>query len=170
MAKEKTDDPGSGAEEVQVTVDVVPGRVRVTLRKLLAERRVRVGLASAGLIAALAIAAIVVSSSGRGRAPEPGALARQFGLRTDCTRRTVTSPDGAYARIDLDRFGSCGTFGYQVTLVLHRVHGAWARDFEASSWTCPVKRLPRSVAIELELCSSASVSSRPAAPPPRGVL
>jgi hypothetical protein len=173
MAKERRNDDESGAGEVQITIDVVPGRSRAALRKLLADRRARTGLVRGGLVAAIAAGAIAValSSGGRtGSAPDSGALATQFGLRSSCTRRTAASPDGAYARIDVDRSGPCGTFGYQVTLVLHRVHGTWVRDFEAATWRCPVKRIPQSVAIALRLCSPTSVSSRPAASPPRGVL
>jgi hypothetical protein len=157
MAKEETPDDGSGLGEVQITVVVVRGRVRATLTKFLAGKRVRAGLVAGGLIAAVAAGAIIaLSSSSRHASPPLGsdALATQFGLRSNCSRRTVVLPDGAYARIDLDHAGPCGTFGNQVTLVLHRLHGVWMREFEASRWTCPISRLPQPVAIELQLCRS----------------
>ena len=44
MAKEETPDDRSGLEEVQITVVVVPGRIRATLTRLLARARVRAGL------------------------------------------------------------------------------------------------------------------------------
>jgi hypothetical protein len=157
MAKEEIPDEGSGLGEVQITIVVVPGRVRATLTKFLAGARVRAGLVSGGVIVAVAAVVIIAVSSSSGRAGRPlgpDALATQFGLRLNCSRRTVVSPDGAYARIDLDHAGPCGTFGNQVTLVLHRLHGVWVREFEASRWTCPVRRLPQPVAIELQLCRS----------------
>jgi hypothetical protein len=164
MAKEETLDDGSGLEEVQVTIVVVPGRVRATLAKLVASARVRAGLVCVAVIAAVVagaiIAALSLASGGRaGRPLGSGALARQFGLRLNCSRRTVVSADGAYARIDLDHAGPCGTFGNQVTLVLHRLHGVWVRELEASSWRCPVRGVPQAVAIELQLCSSNRVAS-----------
>jgi hypothetical protein len=159
MATKETPDDGLWLGEVQITVVVVPGRVRAKLTKLLAGARLRAGLACIGLTAAVAAGAIIAvsSSSGRaGRPPDSDALATQFGLRSNCARLTVASPDGAYARIDLDRAGPCGMFGNQVTLILHRLHGVWVREFEASSWTCPTSRLPHHVAIELHLCGATS--------------
>lgn len=157
MAKKETPDDGSGLGEVQITIVVVPGRIRAALTKFLGSTRVRAGLVAGGLIVAVAAGAIIAFSPNSGRAGRPlasEALATQFGLRLNCSRRTVVSPDGAYARIDLDHAGPCGTFGNQVTLVLHRLHGVWVREFEASRWTCPVKPLPQLVAIELQLCLS----------------
>jgi hypothetical protein len=161
MEKEETPDEGSGLR-VQITLVVVPGRVRAAFTSLLAGARVRAELVSGGLIAAIAAGAgiAVASSSGlTGRPHDPNALASQFGLRSNCTRRTVVSPDGAYARIDLDHAGPCGTFGNQVTLILHRRHGLWVRDFEASNWRCPISRLAESVALELQLCRSNRVAT-----------
>jgi hypothetical protein len=181
MAKKGTPEDGSGPEEVRVTVVVEQGRLRAMLTKLRARTPVRVGLASGGIIAAVVAGAIVVASSSTGH--EPGSsgsyspwptdsdrLATQFGLRLNCARLTVFSPNGAYARIDLDRAGPCGTFGDQVTLILHRVHRTWVREFEASRWTCPISELPRPVATELGLCGRTVVPSRPVAGAPRGVL
>jgi hypothetical protein len=157
MAKEEAPDDGSGLGEVQITIDVVPGRVRAALSKFLGGARVRVGLVCGGLIAAGAAGAIIAVSSSSGRVGRPlasDALATQFGLRSNCAHLAVVSPDGAYARIDLDRAGPCGMFGDQVTLILHRSHSVWVREFEASGWTCPMRRLPQLVAIALRLCRS----------------
>ncbi len=172
MAKEETPNDASEAPEVHITIVVVPGRVRATLTKLLAGARVRAGLAIGVVIAAVAAGAVIAVSSSSGRAGRPlssDALATQFGVRSNCGRREVLSPDGAYARIDLDHSGPCGTFGNQVTLILHRVDGTWMREFEASSWTCPLRQLPRRVATELGLCGRAGVPSRPVAPWAQGV-
>jgi hypothetical protein len=138
-------------------VVVVPGRVRAALTKVLAGARVRVGVVAVGLAAAVAAATIVAVSSSGGRAGRTrgsDALATQFGLPLNCSRLTVVSPDGTYARIDLDHAGPCGTFGNQVTLILHRLHGVWMREFEESRWTCPLKGVPQPVAMELQLCRS----------------
>lgn len=173
MAKEETPDDGSGLREVRITIVVEPGRVRTTLTKLLARARVRAGLVSGGVIAAVAAGAIMAVSFSSGHAGRPlgsDALATQFGQRLNCSRLEVLSPDGVYARIDLDHAGPCGTFGNQLTLILHRVDGVWVREFEASSWTCPMRQLPQPVANELGLCGRTSVPSRPVAPPPQGVL
>lgn len=181
MAKKGTPEDGSGPEEVRVTIVVEQGRVRAMLTKLLAGAPVRAGLASVGLIVAVVAGAIIVASSGgEGEARSPGAhsplqtasgvLTKQFGLRLNCARLTVILPDGAYARIDLDHSGPCGTFGNQVTLILHRSHGMWVREFEASSWTCPIRQLPRPVATELRLCGRTVVPSRPVGPAPQGTL
>jgi hypothetical protein len=181
MAKKGASQDESGPEEVRVTIVVEPGRVRGALTKLRAGKPVRIGLASVGLIAAAVAGAIIFGSSSTGagtrasatHSPRPtgsGALATQFGLRLKCSRLTVVLPDGAYARLDLDHSGPCGTFGNQVTLVLHRVDGTWVRAFEASSWTCPMRQLPRLVTTELRLCGRTVPPSPPVARSPRGVL
>ena len=155
MGKDEIPDDGSGPGEVQITIVVVPGRARSTLTKLRVGARVRTGLVSGGVIAAVAAGAVIAVSAGGGRAsrpPAPDALATQFGHRSNCARVTVTSSAGVYARVDLDRAGPCGTFANQGTLILHRLHGAWVREFEASSWRCPAGRLPQRIALELHLC------------------
>lgn len=157
MATEKIPEDESTLGEIQITIVVVPGRIRAMVTRFLASARVRAGLATVGVVIAVAAGAIIAVSwsSGRGRRPvQSNALATQFGLRSNCSRLTVVSPNGAYARIDLDRSGPCGMFGNQVTLILHRRHGVWLREFEAASWTCPLSRLPQPVAIELRLCRS----------------
>jgi hypothetical protein len=157
MTTDENPEDGSEVGDVQITVFVVPGRVRATLGKFLVRKRACGALVGAGLIAAIAVGTTIALLSSGGKARQPvgsDALATQFGLRLNCSHRTVPSPDGAYARIDLDHAAPCATFGNQVTLVLHRLHGVWVREFEASRWTCPVKRLPRPVAIELQLCRS----------------
>jgi hypothetical protein len=162
MAKQDISNDGSELQEVQITIVVVPGRVRTTLATFLARARVRAGLVFGGLLVAVAAAAIIAVASSSERASRPpgsDALATQFGLRLNCSRLTVVSPDGAYARIDLDHAGPCGTFGNQVTLILHRYHGVWVRKLEASSWTCPMRRLPQPVVIELQLCRSNRVAT-----------
>ena len=167
MAEEEIPDHESELGEVQITVVVVPGRLRATLARLFGVRRVRAGFVCGGLVltaAAMAgIIAVSLSSGRAGRALGPDALARQFAPRSNCSRRTVISPNGAYARVDLDHAGPCGTFGNQVTLVLHRSQGAWAREFEASRWTCPIRRLPQPVTIELQLCRSSGDAGSPGA-------
>lgn len=181
MAKKGTPEVGCGPEEVRVTVVVEQGPLRGALTKLLARTSVRAGLASGGIIAAVVAAAIVVASSSTGHQPRSSGsyspwptdsdrLATQFGLRLNCARLTVFSHNGAYARIDLDRAGPCGTFGDQVTLILHRVDRTWVREFEASTWKCPISQLPRPVATELGLCGRNVVPFRPVARAPRGVL
>ena len=155
MAKDEASDDQSGLRDVEITIVVVPGRIRAMLATLLANPRIRAVLLSGGLIAAVVAAAIIVLGSGNGRAGRSlrsDALAMQFGLRFNCTHRTVVTSDGAYARFDLDHAGPCGLFGNQVTVVFHRVHGVWVRAFEGSSWKCPTSRLPQSVAIKLQLC------------------
>ena len=167
MAEEEIPDHESGLGEVQITVVVVPGRLRVTLAKFLGVGRVRAGFVFGGLLLAGAAAAAIIAvslSSGRAGQPlGPDVLAGQFAPRLNCSRRTVISPDGAYARVDLDHAGPCGTFGNQVTLVLHRSQGAWAREFEASRWTCPIRRLPQPLTIELQLCRSSGDGGSPGA-------
>lgn len=181
MAKKGSPEDGSGPDQVRVTIVVEQGRVRTALARLLAHAPVRAGLASVGLVAAVVAGAIIVASSGGGRPPGSsdgsssrptgsGALATQFGLRLNCARLTAVLPDGTYARIDLDHSGPCGTFGNQVTLILHRVDGVWVREFEASSWTCPIRRLPEAVATQLRLCGRVVVPSRPAPRSPSGVV
>ncbi len=128
MAKEETAHDASGLGEVQITIVVVPGRVRATLGKLREDARVGAGLASVGVLAAIAAGAIIaVSSSGR-RAGQPlksGALATQNGLGSSCAHRTVFSPDGASARVKLNRASPCGMDGREVTLIMRRVRGVW---------------------------------------------
>jgi hypothetical protein len=182
MAKKGTPEDRSGPEEVRVTVIAEPGRVRAMLTSLLAGAPVRVGLASVALIAAVVAVAIIIASSSTGRHPrsplathpplpaDSGDLAKQFGLRLNCAHLTVVLPDGAYARIDLDRAGPCGRFGNQMTLILHHVHGTWVREFEASRWTCPISQLPQPVATGLRLCGRTIVPPRPAVSSPQGVL
>jgi hypothetical protein len=181
MAKKGSPEDGSGPDEVRVTIVVEQGPVRDAVAKLRARAPVRAGLASVALITAVIAGAIMLASSGGGRAPGSsggfsprppgsGALAKQFGLRLNCARLTAVLPDGTYARIDLDHSGPCGTFGNQVTLILHRVDGAWVREFEASSWTCPIRQLPEAVATELRLCGRVVVPARPALRSPSGVV
>lgn len=177
MAKDGAPDDGSGPRDVQITIVVVPGRVRATLTRLLAGVRVRAALATVGLVAAVATGttiAVLLGAGSVGRRvnndsplANSGAAVARFGLRLNCPRVTVVSPDGAYARIDFEPTASCGTFGNHVTLILHRVQGAWVREFEASGWTCPISELPQAVVVELQLCRRAGVSPRRATPSPR---
>jgi hypothetical protein len=161
MAKEETPDVGLGLGEVHITIVVDPGRVRATLTKFLAGAR-RAAIACVGLIGAVAAGAIIAVSSSSGRAGRPrdsDALATQFGLRLNCARLTGVSPEGAYARVDLDRAGPCGMFGNQTTLIVHRPHGVWLRESEASSWTCPTVRPPHVAVIVLHPCRSNRAAS-----------
>jgi hypothetical protein len=165
MAKKGSPEDGSGPEEVRVTIVVEPGRVRAMLSRLLAGVRGRAGRASGGVIVAVVAGAIIVAASSTGR--ERGSSGGYSPWPTDsdrlamqnCARLTVFSPDGVYARIDLEHAGPCATFGNQVMLILHRVDGVWVREFEASSWRCPISRLPRPVATELQLCRSNRVAT-----------
>lgn len=181
MAKRTTPADESGPEEVRVTIVVEQGRVRAALTKVQTRAPIRAGLVTVGLIAAIVAGAIIVASVGGGRgpgssarsSPRPrgaGALATEFGLRLNCARLTAVLPDGTYARIDLDHSGPCGTFGNQVTLILHRVRGKWVREFEASSWTCPIRQLPTAVTTDLRLCGRVVVPSRPVPRSPNGVV
>lgn len=160
MAKKGIPDDGSGPQEVRVTIVVEPGRVRAMLSRLLPSARGRAGRASGGIIAAVVAGIIIVASLSTGREPRSSGSYSPWPMDPDrfamqnCARLTVFSPDGAYARIDLDHAGPCRTLGNQQTLILHRVDGVWVREFEASSWTCPVSQLPRPVATELQLCRS----------------
>ncbi len=157
MAKEETPDDGSGLGEVEITIVVVPGRVRATLSKFLAGARVGAALVSVGLIAALAAGATIAvsSSSGRaGRPPDSDALATHFRLRLSCARLTVTSSDGAYTRIDLAHAGPCATPRNEVTLIVHRRHGVWLRESDVTGWTCRTVRPPHVAVTELHLCRS----------------
>jgi hypothetical protein len=165
MAKKGIPDNGSGPQEVRVTIVVEPGRVRAMLSRLLASARGRVGRASGGVMAAVVAGTIIVAVSSTGREPRSSGSYSPWPTDSDrlamqnCARLTVFSPDGAYARIDLDHAGPCATFGNQVTLVLHRVDGVWRREFDASSWRCPMRRLPQPVATELQLCRSNRVAT-----------
>jgi hypothetical protein len=162
MAKEEAPDDRSRPSDVQITMVVRPGRVQATPTKLLAGAPVRAGLAAVAAIAAVAAGTIIAVSSGTGRLGRPlgtysrladsGPVARRFGLRLNCARLTAVSPDGAYARVDFEHAAPCGMYGNHVTLVLHRVHHAWVREFEAPGWTCPMSQLPQPVVTELELC------------------
>jgi len=179
MAKKGTPDDRSGPEEVRVTIVVEPGRVRAMLRKLLAGARVRAGLASVGIVAAVVAGTIIAASSstGRGRRSPGTSLSRlrdsdavltEFGIRVNCPRLRLVSPHGAYARVDFEPTASCGSYGNHVTLILHHVHGVWVPQFEASSWTCPMTQLPQGVVTELGLCSRTVLPSRPATASRRG--
>ena len=165
MAKKQFPDDGSGPEEVRVTIVVEPGRVRAMLSTLLAGARGRAGRAFVGVIAVVVAGIVIVASSSTGREPRSAGSYSPWPTDSDrlamqnCARLTVFSPDGHYARIDLDHAGPCRTFGNQVTLILHRVDGVWVREYEASSWTCPMSRLPQPVATELQLCRSNRVAT-----------
>jgi hypothetical protein len=164
MAKEETPDVGLGLGEVHVTIVAEPGRVRATLTKFLAGAGVRAAIAFVGLSGAAAAGAIVAVSSSSGRAGRPrdyDALATQFRLRLNCARLTGASPEDAYARIDLDRAGPCGMFGNRTKLIVHRPHGVWLRQSEASDWTCPTVRAPHVAVIALHLCRSNRAASSP---------
>jgi hypothetical protein len=168
MAENETSDDGSGLGEVHITVVAVPGRVQSTLVKLRAGARVRAGLASVAVVAAVTAGAVIAVSSSSGHASRPldsDAMATQLGLGSNCSRLRVGSPDGTPARVELDRAGPCGTFGSHATLILRRLHGMWLREFEASSWACPTARLPHRVAITLHLCGPNLTPPQAAASP-----
>jgi hypothetical protein len=173
MAKEEAPDERSGPVDVQVTIIVLPGRGRAALTKLLTGARLRAGLACVALIAAVAAGTIIAVSSGTGHLGRPlgyyspplagsEAVVRRFGLRLNCARLTATSPNGAYARVDFEHAAPCGMYGNHVTLILHRVHDAWVREFEAPGWRCPMSQLPQPVVADLELCGGlVSVRNHP---------
>lgn len=181
MAKEETYDGGPELGEVHVTIEVVRGPGHPALTKLLAATWVRVGLAFLGLVAAVAAGTMIVAGPGTppsraaGRSPglqspqlaDPDAVATPFGIRVHCLRLTVVSPGGKYARVDFERATPCGTYGNYVTLILHRVHGTWVREFEATGWRCPTTWLPPSVLAGLRICREPVTPARPLAPPPR---
>jgi hypothetical protein len=71
MAKRETPDHESGLGDIDITVVVVPGRLQVILAKLRPSARVRVGLASVAVLAAVAAGAIIAVSSSSGGASRP---------------------------------------------------------------------------------------------------
>lgn len=171
MTEKGSFEDGSGPEEVRVTIVVEPGRVRAVLTKLRARARVGAGLAVVGVIAAVVAGTIIVASSSTGRerrspgtySPPPtdsNAVLTRFGVRLNCPRFTLVSPDGTYARVDFEPTAPCGSYGNHVTLILHRIHGVWVRQFEATGWRCPMSRLPRPVATELGLCGRTALQPR----------
>ncbi|MGN6171075.1 MAG: hypothetical protein ACTHQQ_23325 [Solirubrobacteraceae bacterium] len=176
MAKKGIPDGWSGPEEVRVTVVVERGRVRAVLARLLAGAPVRAGLVSGGLVAAVVAGTIIAASSSTEREPQSSGAYSPWPTDSNrlapqnCARLTVFSPDGAYARIDLDHAGLCGKFANEATLIVHRVDGVWVREFGASSWTCPLSQLPRRVVTELGLCGRTVVPSRRVVASPRGTL
>jgi hypothetical protein len=166
MAKEETDYGGSELGQVQVTVIVTSRPSCHPIKELLAGTGVRVGLVLLGLLAAGAAAAIVaVSQSAQpshaaGRSPgnQSPQLVALYGVGTPfeiplhCLRLTLVSRDGSYVRADYGT-GRCGTYGNYMTVVWHRIHGVWVREFEATGWKCPTTWLPPRVLAELQLCS-----------------
>lgn len=152
MPNETAPEHGAEIGSVRVTIATAsgPGRPPPT-------RRMGVPvLAMLAMVAALAVAAVV--SPGGGRRVQAREVARAvqsagavgFGLR--CPRLVVFAPGGGFARVDVDRFSPCGTYGNYVTIVLRRVRGAWVRALEMSAWTCRSHPLPRAVLTELGLC------------------
>jgi hypothetical protein len=160
MPQEETPDEAPPLLGVEITI-VVPGHVRATLTKARASSRVRAGFGALGIIAAVVVATIIAASPSvrRGErsliahATVSDAPVTRFGIRLNCPRLTVVSPDGDYARVDFGELASpCGTYVNHLTLILHRVQGSWAPEFEASGWTCPLTRLPRPIVTQLRLC------------------
>lgn len=138
MATEETPGERSGPGEVHITVVVVPGRLQAMLTKLRAGARVRTGLASVGVLAAVAASAIIGLSSSSGHATRPrdsNAMATQ--LRS----------------------------GGQATSIMHRSDGGWVHEFEISNSTCPAARLPYRIAIGLHFCGPNLASPRAVASP-----
>lgn len=179
MAIEEFDYGGSELGEVQVTVVVTPLPGRRRVKTFPAQTRIRVGLVLLGLLAAGAAAAIIAvphsapSSHGpsRSTSSQSSTFTNLYGVRTPfeipmhCLRLTLISPDGTYARADYDHAGQCGTYGNYITIVWHRVHGAWVRAFDASSRECPTTSLPPRVLAELQLCPAIATPARPVARP-----
>jgi hypothetical protein len=175
MVPDETDDGRSGLGEVHVTILVTRQPRRYSFRSLLAGTRVRVGLALVGLLAAGTAGTLIVASQHPGRSQAAGrspqiqspqlaaAVTTRFGIEFHCLRLTVVSPDHTYARVDFDPATPCGTYGNYVTIILHRVHGAWLREFETTGWTCPTSLLPPAVPPALQLCRGT------APPPPRAL-
>jgi hypothetical protein len=109
------------------------------------------------MVAALAVAAVLASGGGRrvhaaaaARPVQSSVVPGAAGLGLACPRVVVFAP--GFARVDVDRFSPCGTYGNYVTIVLRRVRGSWVRAFEMSAWTCLSHPLPRLVLTELGLC------------------
>jgi hypothetical protein len=179
MARGETDDGRSGLGEVHVTILVTRQPRPRWLRSLLAGTRVRVGLALVGLLAAGMAGTLIVASQhpgpsqAAGRSPQiqspqlAAAVTTRFGIEFHCLRLTVVSPDRTYARVDFDPAMPCGTYGNYVTIILHRVHGAWLREFETTGWTCPTSLLPPAVPAELQLCRGTATSPPPSSAPQR---
>ncbi|HEY6399506.1 MAG TPA: hypothetical protein VIX82_18830 [Solirubrobacteraceae bacterium] len=161
---------------VTVVVTAQAARRRL-LPAVVIPRWVRTLVAVVGLVAAAAAGAIALGSRGRDRglsatrssATVAGADrdVALFGLRVDCPRLAIVSPDGEYARADYEMTTPCGSYGNHVTLVLHRVRGAWVQAFVRIGWSCPTRGLPARIAIELQLCPGASgpPAGRPQRPP-----
>ncbi len=166
------DDPQDsyGSQQVEITVVVVPGRIRTLVARLFARQRVRVALVVAAVLVVLAGAGAVIavtSSSTKPAGPSLGsqglavdahvkgldeAVFKRFGIQWECPRVTAVARGGAYVRVDFEHTGPCGVYGNTVALVLHRVRGVWWPKFEASVWTCPISALPAGVGTELGLC------------------
>ena len=173
----------SGPEEVRVTIVVEQGRVEDRARQVRQRGApVRAGLVSAGLDRRRCGGSnhrCVVGWRRRsqviGRFLAVAGGFRRFGdavrpsieLRTSSRLSYLTAhTPGSISIIPV----LCGTFGNQVTLILHRVDGVWVREFEASSCTCPIRQLPEAVATELRLCGRVVVPSRPVPRSPSGVV
>ena len=157
MATTEPPDDRSGRQEVQITVDVVPGRFQAALSRLSPRARFRAGLAAMAVIAAVSAGAIIAVASSSGpteRRLDPRALASRLGLRLHCGQLTILSPGGA-AHVALDPGRPCGRVDNQVILITPRAHGVWLRESEALSSRCPPARLPHRVAFQLHFCGPA---------------
>jgi hypothetical protein len=163
---------------VRATIVVTAEPSRRSRQTALGRRRVRT-VAVGGLVLAIAAAAVVLTSPSAPRllpaGHSPSAPARSdrettvFGFRVDCPRLAIVSPDGEYARADYEMTTPCGSYGNYITLILHRVRGAWVQALVGTGWRCPTNALPARVAIELQLCpgarSSDALAIRPQRPP-----
>ncbi len=155
MPNETAPEHGADIGSVRVTIGTVSGRARPRPTR-------RVGVPAIAMIAmVVAVAVATVGAPGGGRRVQAPAVSRPmqsaatpstFGLGIACPRLVVFAPGGGFARVDVDRFSPCGTYGNYVTIVLRRVRGSWVRALEMSAWTCRSHPLPRQVLGELGLC------------------
>ncbi len=107
---------------------------------MLGRRSAKALLSAGGLVLAIASAAIVLGMTGAhnpAASPDPhvpasahtDSEATMFGFRAVCPRLGIVSPIGRHARSDYETATPCGSHGNCVTLILHRVCGAEARQF-----------------------------------------
>ncbi len=152
MPDETAPEHGADIGSVRVTIATASGPGRPP-----PARRVRMPvLAMIVMVGALAVAAVVAPGGGRREqarnVARPVPSAGAFGLGVACPRLVVFASRDGFARVDVDRFRPCGTYGNYVTIVFRRVGGTWIRALEMSAWTCRSRPLPRPVLTELGLC------------------
>lgn len=99
------------------------------------------------------VASASAAAASQSRAPGAAGVAAAYRYPVSCLTVEFAVTNRLYARARLDRASPCWRYGVWATAIFHRVDGVWRRVLDATSYSCPVRSIPRGVERQLGVCA-----------------